>query len=195
MNNLCDKILEKQKLRKDMMDLGLICTIMGPTGPMGPMGPQGIQGEKGDQGPSFPASIESMFYTSYEDTKLEGELTIASPWLIPNPSDYFEVINDNEVLVKPGIYEITLSGLISGADNAHGGHFYLQDENGSEFRALSFSFPQSNGTYHHFYQTTLLRFEDDTKLSVNTIILGGTAASNVEFSNVNLMIKKILYDL
>lgn len=147
------------------------------------------------EGPSFPASVEAMFYTSYVDTKLEGELTIASPWLIPNPSDYFEVVNENEVLVKPGIYEITLSGLISGADNAHGGHFYLQDENGSEFRALSFSFPQSNGKYAQFYQTTLLRFEEDTKLSVNTIILGGASASNVEFSNVNLMIKKILYDL
>ena len=213
MDNFWDKILEKQKLRKEMMDLGLICTVMGPTGPQGPtgpageIGPQGIQGEiglkgdKGDpgeqgvEGPSFPASVENMFYTSYVDTKLEGELTIASPWLIPNPSDYFEVVNENEVLVKPGIYEITLSGLISGADNAHGGHFYLQDENGSEFRALSFSFPQSNGKYAQFYQTTLLRFEEDTKLSVNTIILGGAAASNVEFSNVNLMIKKILYDL
>ena len=184
-----------------MMDLGLICTVMGPTGPTGATGPQGIQGEtglKGDpgpEGPSFPASVEAMFYTSFVDTKEEGLLTISSPWLIPNPSDYFEVVNDNEVLVKPGIYEITLSGLISGADNAHGGHFYLQDENGSEFRALSFSFPQSNGKYAQFYQTTLLRFEEDTKLSVNTIILGGAAASNVEFSNVNLMIKKILYDL
>ena len=201
MSNLCDKILEKQKLRKDMIDLGLICTIMGPTGPAGAIGPQGIQGEtglKGDpgpEGPSFPASVEAMFYTSFVDTKEEGLLTISSPWLIPNPSDYFEVVNENEVLVKPGIYEITLSGLMSGADNAHGGHFYLQDENGSEFRALSFSFPQRNGKYAQFYQTTLLRFEEDTKLSVNTIILGGASASNVEFSNVNLMIKKILYDL
>ncbi len=197
-NNFCNKILEKQKLRKEMMELGLICTVMGPTGPTGPageIGAVGPQGEKGDVGPSFPASVEAMFYTSFVDTKEEGLLTISSPWLIPNPSDYFEIVNENKVLVKPGIYEITLSGLISGADNAHGGHFYLQDENGSEFRALSFSFPQSNGKYAQFYQTTLLRFEEDTKLSVNTIILGGVAASNVEFSNVNLMLKKILFDL
>lgn len=240
LNNLCNKILEKQKLRKEMMDLGLICTVVGPTGPTGPAGalisvgttttteagtdasvvnvgtpsnvilnfsiptgvagPQGIQGEKGEngdvgpEGPSFPASVEEMFYTSFVDTKAEGLLTISSPWLIPNSSNYFEVVNENEVLVKPGIYEITLSGLISNADNAHGGHFYLQDENGSEIKALSFSFPQSNGKYAQFYQTTLLRFEEDTKLSVNTIILGGAVASNVEFSNVNLMIKKILYE-
>lgn len=201
LKKLCDKIIEKQKLRKEMMDLGLISTVMGPTGPTGATGPQGIQGEvglKGDpgaEGPSFPASTKAMFYTSFIDTKEEGLLTILSPWLIPNPSDYFEVINDNEVLIKPGIYEITLSGLISGADDIHGGHFYLQDENGSEIKALSFNFPQSNGKYEHFYQTTLLRFESDTKLSVNTVILGDTYASSVEFSNVNLMIKRILYDL
>lgn len=234
MKNICDKILEKQKLRKEMMDLGLICTIMGPTGPTGPAGtsvsvgntitsepgtsasvvnvgsssnvildfnipagatgPQGDAGAVGPEGPSFPASVESMFYTSFEDTKVEGLLIISSPWLIPNPSDYFEVVNENEVLVKPGVYEITLSGLISDADNAHGGHFYLQDENGSEIKALSFSFPQGNGKYAQFYQTTLLRFEENTQLSVNTVILGGVAASNVEFSNVNLMLKKILWN-
>ena len=103
-----------------------------------------------------------MFYTSFVDTKAEGVLTILSPWLIPNLSNYFEVVNENKVLVKPGIYEITLSGLINNSDNTHRGHFYLQDENGSEIKTLSFSFPQSNGKY-------------------------------AQFSNVNLMIKKILY--
>lgn len=44
---LCDKILEKQKLRKKMVDLGLICTVMGPTGPTGATCPQGIQCEVG----------------------------------------------------------------------------------------------------------------------------------------------------
>lgn len=47
---LCDKILEKQKLRKEMVDLGLICTVMGPTGPTGATNPQGIQGEVGLKG-------------------------------------------------------------------------------------------------------------------------------------------------
>lgn len=155
---------------------------------------QDHKGDVGPEGPSFPASVEEMFYTSFVDTKEEGLLTISSPWLIPNLSNYFEVVNENKVLVKPGIYEITLSGLINNSDNTHRGHFYLQDENGSEIKTLSFSFPQSNGKYAQFYQTTLLRFEEDTKLSVNTIILGGATSSNVEFSNVNLMIKKILYE-
>lgn len=49
--------------------------------------------------------------------------------------------------------------------------------------------------YAHFCQTILLRFESDTKLSVNTVNLGDNYASRVEFSNVNLMIKRILYNL
>jgi|GEM_PF-5912940 hypothetical protein len=50
LKKLCDKIIEKQKLRKEMMDLGLICTVMGPTGPTGATGPQGIQCEVGLKG-------------------------------------------------------------------------------------------------------------------------------------------------
>ena len=47
---LSDKILEKQKLRKEMVDLGLICTVMGSTGPTGATCPQGIQCEVGLKG-------------------------------------------------------------------------------------------------------------------------------------------------
>lgn len=117
---------------------------------------QDHKGDVGPEGPIFPASVEEMFYTSFVDTKAEWLLTISSLWLIPNLSNYFEVVNENEVLVKPGIYEITLSGLISNADNAHRGHFYLQDENGSEIKTLSFSFPQSNGKYAQFSNVNLM---------------------------------------
>ena len=64
-----------------------------------------------------------------------------------------------------------------------------------EIKVLSFNFPQSNDKYANFYQTILLRFESDTKLSVNTVNLGDNYVSSVDFSNVNLMIKRILYDL
>ena len=47
---MCDKILAKQKLRKEMVDFGLICIVMGPTGPTGATCPQGIQGEVGLKG-------------------------------------------------------------------------------------------------------------------------------------------------
>ena len=42
LKKLCDKIIEKQKLRKEMMDLVLICTVMGLTGPAGSASPSAI---------------------------------------------------------------------------------------------------------------------------------------------------------
>ncbi len=198
MQNLCNKIKEKQNLRKELLDLGLICTLVGPTGPQGPIGLQGEQGPKGDPGRdaiNFPASTESMFYTSFLDTTNEGALIINEPWLIPNTSAYFEIVNDNEVLIKPGIYEITLTAFISGADNAHGGVVYLQDENQTSVKDLYFKLEQGEGKIMHFYQTILLRIEEDTKYSVNVEVLGGLAASNVKFSDINLIFKKIYYNI
>lgn len=198
MKDICEKIKEKQKLRNELLNLGLVCTLVGPTGPegrKGEQGPQGPQGEKGEDAINFPASTESMFYTSFMDTEAEGLLTISEPWLIPNPCNYFEIVNEHEVLVKPGIYEITMAGFISGADNAHGGLVYLQDENQTSIKDLYFKLEQGEGKVMHFYQTVLLRIENDTTYSVNVNILGGAAASNVKFSDMNLIIKKIYYNI
>ena len=41
MGDLCNKIKEQQKLRKELLDLGFGCSIIGPTGPTGPTGPSG----------------------------------------------------------------------------------------------------------------------------------------------------------
>ena len=195
MKDICEKIKEKQKLRNELLNLGLVCTLVGPTGPEGRRGEQGPQGEKGEDAINFPASVESMFYTSYTDTIEEGLLTISEPWLIPNPSDYFEIVNEHEVLVKPGIYEITMAGFISGADNAHGGLVYLQDENQTSIKDLYFKLEQGEGKVMHFYQTILLRVENDTTYSINVNILGGAAASKVKFSDMNLIIKKLYYNI
>ncbi len=190
MNNLYQKLLEKQKLRKELLDLGLVCMVQGP---QGLKGEKGDKGDKGDPGSTSPATYESIFYTSFNDTKEEGMFIINMPWLIPNPSEHFEIISDTEVLVKEGIYEISLSCQMIGADASHGAQVYLQDENGSEFKALSFTYPQNNGTFSSFYQTTLIRLEKDTTLSVNALIMGDKDSSNIEFSNANLMLKKILF--
>jgi len=44
---------------------------------------------------NFPASVEDMFYTSFLDTKNEGLLTFSLPWLISNPSSYFQIVSEN----------------------------------------------------------------------------------------------------
>lgn len=195
MKDICKQIKEKQKLRNNLLDLGLICTLVGPTGPEGRMGKQGPQGEKGEDAINFPSSVESMFYTSYMDTKEDGLLTISEPWLIPNPNDNFEILNEHEILIKPGIYEITMASFISGADNNHGGIIYLQDENKTSIKDLYFKLEQEEGKVMHFYQTSLLRIENDTKYSVFVSVLGDQLSSNVKFSNINLILKKLYYNI
>ncbi|MBD8924064.1 hypothetical protein EGR52_11825 [bacterium] len=195
MKDICKQIKEKQKLRNNLLDLGLICTLVGPTGPEGRMGKQGPQGEKGEDAINFPSSVESMFYTSYMDTKEEGLLTISEPWLIPNPNDNFEILNEHEILIKPGIYEITMASFISGVDNTHGGIIYLQDENKTSIKDLYFKLEQDEGKVMHFYQTSLLRIENDTKYSVFVSVLGDQLSSNVKFSNINLIFKKLYYNI
>lgn len=195
MKDICKQIKEKQKIRNNLLDLGLICTLVGPTGPEGRMGEQGPQGEKGEDAINFPSSVESMFYTSYMDTKEEGLLTISEPWLIPNSNDNFEILNEHEILIKPGIYEITMASFISGADNTHGGIIYLQDENKTSIKDLYFKLEQDEGKVMHFYQTSLLRIENDTKYSVFVSVLGDQLSSNVKFSNINLILKKLYYNV
>ena len=79
LSNLCDRILEKQKLRKGMMDLGLICIIMRPTGPAGAIGPQWIQGK---------TDLKDKRITNYD---LDRKLTEAYNIIL-------EVKNDHEEL-------------------------------------------------------------------------------------------------
>ena len=47
-------------------------------------------------------------------------------WLVPEPSEYFIIPNNTEVEVSPGIYEINLSGIVSGVDTTHGGGFLFK---------------------------------------------------------------------
>lgn len=181
-----EELRNLQKRRKELIDMGLVCSVVGPTGPAGP---KGDKGDKGEDGSSASSTYGEVFYTSFNDTS-EGLLEIDTPWLIPNPSKCFTILNDTEILISPGVYEIMLSGVISNTDDAHGGHIYLQDGNASEIKALSFNYPAGSGAFMQFSDTTILRFEVETTLSVNTLILGDAHSSNVVFSNANLCLKR-----
>ena len=116
---------ERLKLRNKLLNLGICLTAVGPTGPKGDIGPQGIPGEKGEkgdkgdkgdigpEGPTTPSTNEGLMSTGFVETKTTGKMTLQDPWLIPNPSSYFNLLEDNDIEVQPGIYEITFSGLIT----------------------------------------------------------------------------------
>ena len=59
-------------------------------------------------------------------------------WLILSVSDIFTIIYENKVEVVPGIYEISMSGLITGLDNDNSSEIYPLTDKGSAIKDLSF---------------------------------------------------------
>lgn len=173
---------------------------MGPTGPKGDMGPSGLQGnigpqgEKGDVGPTGPvasSSNEGIFFTSFLDSEESNTMSLDDTWMVPNISEHFKVLDDKQIEVQPGIYEITFSGIVDGSDDVHGATFYLQTSEGSAIKDLTFQLPIGNGKQMSFSQSILFRFEKVTVLNVGFDILGDNNTSNVKISDVNLIMKKI----
>ena len=105
---------ERLKLRNKLLNLGICLTAVGPTGPKGDIGPEG---------PTAPSANEGLMSTGFVETTKTGKMTLQDTWLIPNPSSYFNLLEDNDIEVQPGIYEITFSGLIKGVDATHRGKF------------------------------------------------------------------------
>lgn len=180
-----DELKEKLELRNKILSC---CQIVGPIGPRGPRGERGIQGELR---PLIASSNEGIFFTGFADTNVTGEMIIQAPQLISNQSEYISIISESEIEIEPGIYEITLTGLIENADEDHEAAFYLKNEDGSAIKDLSFQLPIGEGKIMHFSQVTFFKFDTLTKLQVMVNILGEEDTSNVTISDVNLLIKKI----
>ena len=187
--------LEKNlKLRNKLLKLGIGCVVKGPKGDIGPTGPQGEIGATGPTGPAgeiSSSSNEGLFFTSFSDTKNSDKMVFEDSWFIPSESKYFNILNDTDIEVQPGIYEITFSGLVNDSDDTHGATFYLQNSEGSALKDLTFELPVGNGKQMNFSQTIIFRFEKVTVLEVYADILGDAGTSNITVSSVNLLMKKI----
>lgn len=182
---------ENVKLRNKLLKLGFGCTIIGPTGPKGDKGDQGPQGNIGPTGPIASSSNEGLLFSGFVDTKTSEKMSINNSWLIPNESEYFSILNNTEIEIQPGIYEITFSGLIEQADDTHGATFYLQNSEGTALKDLTYKLEPNSGKQMSFSQNIVFRFEKETILEVAADILGDSSTSNVVISGVNLTIKKI----
>lgn len=205
-SNKYQELIENMKLRNKLICLGFgnsNINSKGATGPTGPQGPIGLQGEKGEIGPTGPkgdngpagpiasSSNEGVFFTSFDETDSSEKISLHDTWIIPNPSEFFSVLNDTDIEVQPGIYEINFSGFIDKVDDTHGATFYLQTSNGSALRDLTFNLPMGSIHQMNFSQAMIFRFEEVTVLQVMTSISGDEGTSNVTVSDVNLIMKKI----
>lgn len=210
----CNEFEENLQLRRKLLSLG-ICPSIGPTGPTGPqgevgiqgimgptgpkgdigfqgqIGPTGPQGEKGDPGDVPISSNEGLFFTSFVETSVPEKLELQDPWFIPNSSAYFNIVNDTDLEVQPGIYEITFSGVIENIDDTHGAEIYLSNKEGSAIKDLNFKLDPGSSKIFNFSQSIIFRFEDVTTLNVDFSLTGDEGTSNVIASNIHLIMKKI----
>ena len=174
--------------------------LKGDKGDIGPTGPQGLKGDKGDTGlvgpqgepgPIISSTNEGMLFASFAETKANGPMLFENSWLVPSDSLYFNILNNNEIQIQPGIYEITLSSFLDGSDVDHGAEVYLKTMDGSAIKDLDYKLPIGSTMPMNFSQNILFRFEDVTILGVEVNLLGEEETSNVVVSNTNLLIKKI----
>lgn len=196
MSNENCELQENIRLRKKLLKLGIGFINAGPRGKKGDKGEKGDKGDtgpKGDQGipgPVIPSSNEGIFFTGYIDTEESESMTLEDAWLIPNPTEYF-ILKQREVVVNPGVYEISFSGFIEGVDATHGADLYLKNNNGEALKDLTFHLPAGNISEMHFSKTILFRFDDQTSLIAETSITGDRNTSLVKIEDVTLFLKKI----
>lgn len=110
---------------------------------------------------------------------------------IPNDNNYFSTLSDTGFLIaESGYYEITLCGQISGVDQDHGAIFYLSNDKGSVVQDLSFQLKAGTTSRMDCSETTIAKIDGNTTLYVRCGITGDSSTANIDFANVNLIIKK-----
>lgn len=160
--------------------------------------PQGIKGDKGDKGDQGetgvseknPASYDAILFVSYAQAHYSKVMTFQEQLDINNDG-YFDLTdNTNITLNYSGIYEITLCGQISGVDQSHGAIFYLSNTNGAVIQDLSFELKAGTTSRMDCSETIITKIDAQTTLYIRCGIIGDSNTANIDFSNVNLVIKK-----
>ena len=169
---------------------------IGPKGDQGPQGIQGPTGPRGEIGPTGPTnklstSYDAIQFISYAQANYSKIMTFQETLAIPENNNYFKLVDNTNLEVKEaGIYEITLCGQISGVDQSHGAIFYLSNTEGSVIQDLSFEVKAGVVPRMDCSEATITKIEKPTALYVRCGIIGDSATANIDFSNVNLIIKK-----
>lgn len=68
--------------------------------------------------------------------------------------------------------------------------FYLVNANGSVIQGSSFEVKAGTTTRMDCSETILTKFDENTTLYIRCGIIGNSSTANIDFSNVNLIIKK-----
>lgn len=159
--------------------------------------PKGDKGEIGPTGPAFvtPTSYDSVLFASFAQANYSRIMVFQETIEIPENNNFFELSdNSNITLTQPGIYEITLCGQISGVDQNHGAIFYLSNADGAVIQDLSFEVKAGTTTRMDCSETIMTKLHTATTVYVRCGITGDNSTANIDFTNVNLIIKKYHID-
>lgn len=123
-----------------------------------------------------------------EDT---GVMEFENAWFVPNPSEYFKLLDNSHIEVEPGIYKISFSCYITGVDADHGIEVYLMDDTGAAIKDFDYKLEQGTLSQMNYSRVILFRFEKTTILSVSVVLIGDKGTSSVKVSDTNLVLEKI----
>lgn len=201
-----EEIKKNLELSKKLRKLGICSVVIGPTGPtgmtgprgeIGPTGPTGAQGIQGETGPTGPSgttplsSNEGIVHASFLENEDTGVMEFENAWFVPNPSEYFKLLDNSHIEVEPGIYKISFSTYITGVDADHGIEVYLMDDTGAAIKDFDYKLEQGTLSQMNYSRVILFRFEKPTILSVSVVLIGDKGTSSVKVSDTNLVLEKI----
>lgn len=162
-----------------------------PKGEKGEVGPQGPKGDKGEPGISEGALYNSLVFVDIPETTVSGIATTGDSKKVPNTNEYFTINNNRNIsILNAGIYEITVSGKITGVTSTVGASFYLYDvTNDKKISNLTFELKKGNIAEMNFSKIKLLEINSPVELQLKTEI-ENNASSDVTFSDISILIKK-----
>ena len=146
----------------------------------------------GPTGPIYnsPTSYDSVLFISFAQANYSGIMAFQDYIEIPNNSEVYTIGNDEVDILQKGVYEITFCGQITGVDQNHGAIFYLTEKSGAVVKDLSFELKSGTTNRMDCSETIITEFENPTTLLVRCGIIGDSSTANIDFANVNLIIKK-----
>ena len=126
-----EEIKKNLELSKKIRKLGICSVVIGPTGMTGPRGEFGPTGPTGPSGTTPLSSNEVIVHASFLENEDTGVMEFENTWFVPNPSEYFKLLDNSHIEVESGIYKISFSCYITGVDADHGIEVYLMDDTGA----------------------------------------------------------------
>ena len=147
--------------------------------------PTGATGPTGSTGPN---SLVSLILTHYNNTTVNGLLTILSNsgnLILPTNSNYFTIENNGIILNENGYYEFTFYGL-------------LKDNSTTEKASLALKIDNDNITMIRLDSENELYFSRTVVVQCNrtqkvTIMFQKTNNATASAENVYLIIKKLYF--